>query len=180
MAGEIGATTPSSQQTAQAVSQFATGFVTDTTTAVLEVQSFKRDTNGCPKNSAELAQKLDGQAKDLESALAEEANKMSAIRSLCVFKDVSLGILAVSPQQVTVAKDITVHINVTGAFGLLRARWLLPMPASNMLQFSIDSADRISIKGNSALDAGDGPFELEISDQRPVPTPVKILIQTTG
>jgi len=172
-------TPASGQQAAQAVSQFATGFVTDTTTAASKAKPLIQF-NGCPANSAELAQELDRQAKNLDAALAEKTNKMSAISSLCVFKDVSLGTLAVSPQQVNVAKDITVHIDVTGVFGLLRARWLVKTPASDKLQFSIDSANRISIKGNSALTAKDGPFELEISDQRPVPTPVRIWIQTTG
>ncbi len=182
-------TPESALRAGQAVSQFATGFLSRATTEAAAKDSLipkimnnltEKSTLTVCENEAVNAQELLSLSQALEATMAAKTNKMAAMKTACVFSAEALKTMAAAPAELNIAKDVSVPVNVTGAFGLLNARWVGTAPASDVLIFTIDSANRISIKGNSKLTKDTPKAELEIYDQRPVPTPVKITIQPTG
>lgn len=183
-------TPDSALRAGQAVSQFATGFLSRATTEAAakdslipeNMNNLIKQSPSPPvcKNEAVNAQELWSLSQALEATMAAKTNKMAAMKTACVFSAEALKTMAAAPAELNIAKDVSVPVNVTGAFGLLNARWVGTAPASDVLIFTIDSANRISIKGNSKLTKDTPKAELEIYDQRPVPTPVKITIQPTG
>lgn len=171
------ATPAAAVRAGQAVSQFATGFVSQTTPP--QVRQRSAPPRCLRKNGLLVAQELQNLSKRLEATMAANTNKIAALSRRCVFKGEGLQTLTATPTKFNIAKDVTIPITVTGAFGMPSLRWIDGPPPGNKLQANTVTPDRILIEGKSALSQG-APIEAEIIDQRPVPTPIRITIQPTG
>lgn len=141
---------------------------------------------GCPRPpSAEEVEKLDDwidgradNADKLRQALVKAVNGMAEIDAACVVAALPVTVMTLSQSKLTVVKDATYNVIVTGGREpLLQPRFIGAQPSANTVLVNLVAPRTLVVTGGSAI-SGTATFTLQVIDSSLVPNKVELTVET--
>lgn len=124
-----------------------------------------------------LTEEVSFAANDINNAITKATNEMDQLGTVCVLDLPAIAELSISPSEVTVAKDQTITLRVSGGKEPFTTTWRGTSPRNNQIDI-VPSGQSILVIGNSALESlpRDTALELVITDSLAAPNEVVIKV----